>query len=421
MDKLNFSNNLSTTLSAGCTDVATSIEVESAAGVVAGSLNEMRLTITDGTNIEVVTCTSLSGTTLTVVRGQEGTSGRAWSAGATVENRLTAETAERFLQTLPDGSTDTSGTGITIQKDRTSDDQVASGAEAIAIGPNSKASATAAIAIGDDSEATGIGSVALSGAKVPYRRSLGFDQFLSYAPTRSDRPDCISLGQSNKSHPFAGSFSSPAVPFVGEHEYWYLGGADESETRVQNASEVVYYSIPFQAGDQTWQASTSYEHGQSVRPTTPNGYVYTAYIWPNDVKTTDTSGGTEPTWPTTAGNSVFDGDIEWICVDPTDIGFLMPDYARFTPTSVGVLVKTYGTSGSVTQPSFSFGISGDLDKWLAATQSTKLTGNLSNQFWEPTNTEGAKEFGASLTTAGMNVDISAIFVVKGIVMEVLSA
>ena len=68
-----------------------------------------------------------------------------------------------------------------------------------------------------------------------------------------------------------------------------------------------------------WAATTAYnatfdpsnrtESGQKrvlVQPTTNNGYIY-------QCTTAGTSGGSEPTWPTTIGNTVADGTVTWTC------------------------------------------------------------------------------------------------------------
>lgn len=54
-----------------------------------------------------------------------------------------------------------------------------------------------------------------------------------------------------------------------------------------------------------WAASTAYSIGAIHRPTTANGTVYT-------VITAGTSGGTEPSWPTTDGATVTDGTVVWV-------------------------------------------------------------------------------------------------------------
>jgi len=55
-----------------------------------------------------------------------------------------------------------------------------------------------------------------------------------------------------------------------------------------------------------WVLSTAYALGDAARPVTRNGYVY-------EVTTAGTSGASEPTWPTTPGNTVVDGTVTWTC------------------------------------------------------------------------------------------------------------
>lgn len=86
-----YSNNFSTTLDGGIDGSQTSIDVTSATGLPAvGSGDTCQLTIDDGSNIEVVTCTAVSSNTLTVTRAQEGTSGTAFASGSNIELRATA-------------------------------------------------------------------------------------------------------------------------------------------------------------------------------------------------------------------------------------------------------------------------------------------------------------------------------------------
>lgn len=56
-----------------------------------------------------------------------------------------------------------------------------------------------------------------------------------------------------------------------------------------------------------WVANTNYAVGNKLIPTVVNGYYYEV--------TTDagSAGATEPTWPTTIGNTVVDGGITWTC------------------------------------------------------------------------------------------------------------
>lgn len=59
-----------------------------------------------------------------------------------------------------------------------------------------------------------------------------------------------------------------------------------------------------------WKASTTRSLNVIVYPTTSNGYQY-------QCTTAGTSGTTEPTWPTTVGNTVTDGTITWTCQTST--------------------------------------------------------------------------------------------------------
>ena len=56
-----------------------------------------------------------------------------------------------------------------------------------------------------------------------------------------------------------------------------------------------------------WSASEAILANDERRPTTHNGYVYEA-------QGSGTTGGSEPTWPTTIGGTVADNGITWECV-----------------------------------------------------------------------------------------------------------
>lgn len=56
-----------------------------------------------------------------------------------------------------------------------------------------------------------------------------------------------------------------------------------------------------------WNDLQGYNPGYTVIPTVANGYQYRSTSPVGD------SGATEPTWPTTLGGTVVDGDITWIC------------------------------------------------------------------------------------------------------------
>jgi len=97
---LKFSNNAETTLSVGIAAVDTTFAVpagDSALFDPLGAGLTQRVTITDGTNYEVVEITSWAGDTATCTRGVEGVN-QLWAAGAVVSARVTAGTLDALQQ-----------------------------------------------------------------------------------------------------------------------------------------------------------------------------------------------------------------------------------------------------------------------------------------------------------------------------------
>ena len=96
-----FSNNVKTELSSGITSTATSIAVADASDFPALSGSDFTLaTIIDLDDInalEVVKVIAISSNTLTVVRGHEGTTARAFDSADRVELRFTAGLLETAL------------------------------------------------------------------------------------------------------------------------------------------------------------------------------------------------------------------------------------------------------------------------------------------------------------------------------------
>lgn len=75
---------------------------------------------------------------------------------------------------------------------------------------------------------------------------------------------------------------------------WVLG---------QGASNARGFSM---GAETAWAAATAYAFGTVRKPTTANGLRYEA-------TTAGNSAGSEPTWPTTIGNTVVDGSVTWTC------------------------------------------------------------------------------------------------------------
>lgn len=84
----------------------------------------------------------------------------------------------------------------------------------------------------------------------------------------------------------------------------------------------------FPAAAANWQASFNYALNDVCKPTVYNGFYYKV--------TTDagSSGGSQPTWPTTPGTTVVDGGITWTCM--TDV-----QYARQDGSSEAGLTSPY--------------------------------------------------------------------------------
>ncbi len=66
---------------------------------------------------------------------------------------------------------------------------------------------------------------------------------------------------------------------------------------------------------ETWAVTTVYTLGDAVKPTTYAGsYPTTPYSYICTARTSDyKSGGSEPTWPTTASETVVDSHVTWTC------------------------------------------------------------------------------------------------------------
>lgn len=98
-----FSNSASTTLLGNISDVSTTILVAGGTGNLfpdilnAGDFFVITVEDANG-NFEVMRCNSRTGDSLQVVRAQEGTTPKAYSAGDRVELRFTAGAVNQFIQ-----------------------------------------------------------------------------------------------------------------------------------------------------------------------------------------------------------------------------------------------------------------------------------------------------------------------------------
>jgi len=108
-------NNAFSTLASGISDVATSITLAAGTGSrfpAAGGADYFYVTLIDTSNqLEVVKVTARSTDTLTVVRGQDGTTARAYSSSDRIELRVTAA----LLADIRDSITPADGTVTTAK------------------------------------------------------------------------------------------------------------------------------------------------------------------------------------------------------------------------------------------------------------------------------------------------------------------
>jgi len=95
-----FANNANTTLASSLTNVATTMSVTSASAFPSPTGSQyFYCTLADAatqTTIEIVKVTAVSGTTFTITRGQDGTSGTAFASGAVVSLRLVRASLNDF-------------------------------------------------------------------------------------------------------------------------------------------------------------------------------------------------------------------------------------------------------------------------------------------------------------------------------------
>jgi hypothetical protein len=94
MGKALHANNAVSTLASGITNVATSLTVATGQGALFPSPtggDYFWLTLDDGVNVEIVKVTARSGDVFTIVRGQQGGGGVAFSTGATAAHRWTRD------------------------------------------------------------------------------------------------------------------------------------------------------------------------------------------------------------------------------------------------------------------------------------------------------------------------------------------
>ena len=114
---IKFTNNASAPLSSAISSTSTAIILTAGRGAAfptLGADDYFYATLTNPSNqLEIVKCTARTGDTLTVVRGQDGTAARAYSAGDKLELRITAAGMDSKLD-VEGGEISNTGTPLAV-------------------------------------------------------------------------------------------------------------------------------------------------------------------------------------------------------------------------------------------------------------------------------------------------------------------
>lgn len=307
------------------------------------------------------------------------------------------------IQQLDQGGDERGTSALNLQTGRTNDAYVASGDYATALGYQSKASGQHSFAVGYGANAdnyglaigqnstAGAGSIALNGnaggaanlaifgttvkadgsrpsnSMVVGQSAVAKDDFCLVvghsasahaahsvavgADTYAAGADSLALGRAARTYGL-GSFSARAVAFpdasicmYGFHVLPQSDGVSAAERG--NSSTVTAFATPYVdlGVPATWAASTEYENGAVVRPTTGGSTQYLARVARNDAaaghNATVTSAETEPVWaneeqidtedPEFPPGGVWSAGIDWAAGYETAV---IPDHVTFFPTEV---------------------------------------------------------------------------------------
>lgn len=130
-----FTNNAATNLASSITSGATSLTVSTGTGSLfpnptAPDYFLVTLIGISGTPIEIVKCTARSGDTMTIVRGQEGTTPSAFNGGDQVQLRITAGVMQAAAQAGV-----ASGAMVENAQTITANYTISTGKSAMSVGP----------------------------------------------------------------------------------------------------------------------------------------------------------------------------------------------------------------------------------------------------------------------------------------------
>jgi len=475
-----FSNNATATLAAAITNAATALTVVTGKGALfaspAGGDYELA-TITDGTAIEIVKITARSADAFTVVRAQEGTAARAWSAGVTIEGRATKGTFERFAQDDGTGTDAIALGGATAPGiEDTIMGKSASGGEGqnVALGGWAAATAAYATALGWGASALKNNSVALGkeafsdrseSISVGVAARCGNDgawQASTYYAAGSVVTDsaigylCITAGTSGSSSPAWNStegattsdvsvtwrsFGSSTVSMNALVAVGYLAKAI-GDSAIAIGLNTVSGQNSIAMGESAQAANTciafGYEavaHGgyacTAIGQFVKNSAAYYSIVIGSDitnsVDNTHVIGGPSLVVKSANGGSGsieldYCGQENYIFSDVIDLKTAADAVAQVTMQAgtaffvneVGIIVTS--SSGVTGQPNVSFGIVGNTVALLASTATTKSSAKGRDTF-TPLSKDGVTSLTASVKVGATATAMSGRFYWKGILVQ----
>jgi hypothetical protein len=89
---------------------------------------------------------------------------------------------------------------------------------------------------------------------------------------------------------------------------FYLGSTTANKFRNLNDPDVANLAVEITNITPLWTAATAFIVNDRVRTTAKNGYQYRV----QSIAGAGLTGGSEPVWPTTIGNTVVDNQVTWI-------------------------------------------------------------------------------------------------------------
>jgi hypothetical protein len=263
--------------------------------------------------------------------------------------------------------------------------------------------------------------VAIGGSSKGYGVSIGrFSMSNRYSvamgnSAKAGAGTSIALGRRAQTFDISYSLDITGLPSMHKAYGWNVG----SEYTANTGLSGILASEPLDlTGGADWTATTAVKHGHVRKPTTPNGCQYifgdNDYdIW-SDPKlltyTASSTGATEPTWPTTFGSSVSDGNGDWVCIPNSGT------YVMELPCDMlieEVLFVCYEATAVTVQATISIGTTGNLTKIVNAQPTVGLTANKTVTKWTPAEPVLVPDITIKIDTLATGTQLLGRFMFKG--------